>query len=224
MSQHDFEIENQTALAARDDINNALLALATNSSGNNAPPSPKPNMFWYEEDTNILKIRNLANTAWINFAYVDATNLRVGPMDNTYLYSHSGTQTGLLGDQLTSTWQTGTGTLDSLVSPAQVKASVLYNTPDTIGMGQTWQNMYSSRVVGTSYQNTTGRPIMVSICTNAASRTDFQVSTNNSTWISVGALAGYGGIGDEKSTQVIVPDTHYYKATGGTLMIWAELR
>ena len=224
MSQHDFEIANQTASSARDDINNALVALATNSSGINAPSSPEPNMFWYEEDTNILKIRNLANTAWINFAYVDATNSRVGPMDNTYLYNSGGTQTGLLGDQATSTWQTGTGTLDSLVSPAQVKASVLYNTPDSIGVAQTWQDMSGSRVVGTSYQNTTGRPIMVSICTYSTARTNFQVSTNNSTWISVGALAGYGNLGDEKSSQVIVPDDHYYKATGGSLRIWAELR
>jgi hypothetical protein len=37
-------------------------------------------------------------------------------------------------------------------------------------------------------------------------------------------LAGYGNLGDEKSAQVIVPDDHYYKVTGGTLKMWAELR
>lgn len=124
MSQHDFEIANQTASSARSDINNALVALATNNSGNNAPSDTYPNMFWYENDTNILKIRNEDDTGWINFAYIDKGNSRVGPMDNTRLYSSSGLETGLLGDQLTSTWQAGTGTLDSLVSPSQVRAAI----------------------------------------------------------------------------------------------------
>jgi len=224
MSQHDFEIANQTASSARTDINNALVALATNNSGNNEPANPKPNMWWYEEDSNILKIRNELNTAWINFAYVDATNSKVGPMDNTYLYNPQGTQTGFLGDQLTSAWQLGTGTLDSLVSPAQVAASVVSNTPDTLGMAQTWQDMSASRAINTSYQNTTGRPIMVSVCTRSTIRYNFQVSTNNTTFVDVGAVAGFGNLGDEKSAQVIVPDDHYYRVTGGSLIMWAELR
>ncbi len=124
MSQHDFEIANQTASNARSDINNALQALASNNSGTSAPSTTYANMWWYETDTNILKIRNEADTAWINFAYVDSTNSRVGPMDNTYLYNSGGTQTGLLGDQATSIWQAGTGTLDSLVSPSQVRAAI----------------------------------------------------------------------------------------------------
>jgi hypothetical protein len=126
--------------------------------------------------------------------------------------------------QTQATWETGTSTTEGLVSPAKVKAAIDALTEEPIGVGQTWQNMAGSRSVGTSYQNTTGRPIMVSICTQAVSRTDFQVSTDNSTWVSVGALAGFGNIGDQKSSQVIVPDDHYYRATGGSLIIWAELR
>ena len=108
--------------------------------------------------------------------------------------------------------------------PSQQSVKAYVDAITSIGVGQTWQDMSASRSVGTSYQNTTGRPIMVSVCTNSTSRQNFQVSTDNSTWVTVGALGGYGGVGDEKSSQIIVPATHYYKAAGGSLRIWAELR
>lgn len=121
MSQHDFSIANQTASNARSDINNALQALATNNSGNSAPSTTYANMWWFENDTNLLKIRNEANTAWLNVAYSNGTEWSV--LDNTKVKTTSGTQTGLLGDQTTATWTTGTGTTESLVSPAKVKAA-----------------------------------------------------------------------------------------------------
>ena len=65
MSQHDFTIANQTASSARTDINNALKALASTNSGTGAPPTPYANQMWYETDTNRLKMRNEANTAWL---------------------------------------------------------------------------------------------------------------------------------------------------------------
>ena len=108
--------------------------------------------------------------------------------------------------------------------PSQQSVKAYVDAVAPIGVGQTWQDMSASRAVGASYRNTTGRPIMVSICTQNTNRLNFQVSTDNSTWVTVGALAGFGNLGDEKSSQIIVPDTHYYKATGGTLRIWAELR
>ena len=123
MSQHEFSIANQTASNARADINDALQALATNNSGNAAPSTTYANMWWFENDTNRLKIRNEANSAWINVAYLNGTEWSV--LDNTKVKTTSGTQTGLLGDQTTGTWQTGTGTTESLVSPAKVKAAIL---------------------------------------------------------------------------------------------------
>jgi len=74
MSQHDFTIANQTASNARNDINSALQALASNNSGNTAPSTTYANMFWYETDTNKLKIRNEADTAWITLGEIDQTN------------------------------------------------------------------------------------------------------------------------------------------------------
>lgn len=124
MSQHDFDIANQTASNARADINSALQALASTSSGSTEPATKYANQLWYDTTNNILKIRNEANSAWLNVGYVDQTNgFRV--LDDTQVVNTSGTQTGLLGGQSTATWQAGTGTLESLVSAANVKAGAL---------------------------------------------------------------------------------------------------
>lgn len=123
MSQHDFDIANQTASNARADINSALQALASTSSGATEPATKYANQLWYDTTANILKIRNEANSAWLNVGYVDQTNgFRV--LDDTQVVNTSGTQTGLLGDQAQATWEAGVGTTESLVSPAKIKAAV----------------------------------------------------------------------------------------------------
>ena len=66
MAQHDFEIDNQTAPAFRTDLNNALEALATLSSGATAPTTTYPNMLWYDSANNLLKMRTEADDAWID--------------------------------------------------------------------------------------------------------------------------------------------------------------
>jgi len=129
MSQHDFNIANQTASATRADLNNALGALASLSSGTTAPATTFANMLWYETDTNWLWVRNEADSAWIRFAYFNQSTNQLALEDNTYVVNTAGTQTGLLGDQATGTWQAGTGTTQSLVSPANVKAAILALTP-----------------------------------------------------------------------------------------------
>ncbi len=65
MSQHDFVIDNQSFPATRSDLNLALLAAVSNSSGADAPTTTYANQFWYETDTNTLYIRNEANDAWV---------------------------------------------------------------------------------------------------------------------------------------------------------------
>jgi hypothetical protein len=124
MSQNDYTIANQTTPLFRADLNNALQALASNSSGATAPATTYANMTWYDTGTNILKMRSEADDAWINVAYVDQSANAWRVLDNTQVVSTSGTQTGLIGDQTTATWQTGTGTTESLVSPAKVKAAI----------------------------------------------------------------------------------------------------
>jgi hypothetical protein len=73
MSQHDFDIANQGFAAFRADLNNALKALGSLSSGTAEPATTYANQFWYETDTNTLHIRNEANSAWLDLMVIDQT-------------------------------------------------------------------------------------------------------------------------------------------------------
>jgi len=73
LSQHDFTIDNQGFPAFRSDLNNALQALGSTSSGASAPSSPFANQLWYDTTNNILKIRNEDNDAWISLLTLNQT-------------------------------------------------------------------------------------------------------------------------------------------------------
>ena len=74
MSQNDFTIANQTFPNTRADINSALQALASTSSGSSAPSTTFANQFFYNTTSNLLQIRNEANDAFITIAELDQTN------------------------------------------------------------------------------------------------------------------------------------------------------
>jgi len=67
MAQADGVVANGTGSAVRSDINTQYAALWSNHSGSTEPSSGKvAYQFWADTNTNILKIRNSANNAWIN--------------------------------------------------------------------------------------------------------------------------------------------------------------
>lgn len=229
MSQNDLNIANQTASNTRSDINSALQALGSNNSGSSAPSTTYANMHWYDTSSNILKQRSEADDAWVSIGYFDQSTNAFKVLDDTMVVNTSGTQTGLLGDQSTATWQAGTGTTESLVSPAKVKSAVEALTPDSLGVNQTWQDVSGSRAQGTSYQNTTGSPIMVSVSFGYGGNTfyNFEVSTNNSSWIILNTNFVSDSTGIPEFTTVIPNNTYYrYRRTsgGGAVGKWAELR
>jgi hypothetical protein len=88
-------------------------------------------MLWYDTANNILKMKPEDNAAgqWINIGYLDQGTDTFKILDDTIVATTAGVTTGLLGDQTTGTWETGTGITESLVSPAKVKASVIANAP-----------------------------------------------------------------------------------------------
>lgn len=95
-----------------------------------------------------------------------------------------------------------------------------------LGVGQTWQNVLASRSIGTSYQNTTGKPISVAVqCSGGSTSYIIQVSTDNSTWIDVSRSIQDGS--EQRLTGfAIVPNNHYYRIAAGANApnTWAELR
>jgi hypothetical protein len=76
MSQHDFNIANQGFPAFRSDLNDALAALASMSSGATAPSSTYANQLWLDTAANpsILKVRNADNDAWISVLELNQTS------------------------------------------------------------------------------------------------------------------------------------------------------
>lgn len=67
MSQHDFDLANQSGAGFRADLNLALLALVTQSAGSSAPSTTYPFQYWVDTSgiTPALKIRDATNTSWV---------------------------------------------------------------------------------------------------------------------------------------------------------------
>ena len=125
MAQHDYVIANDTAANVRADINSALSAIVSNNSGATEPTTTYANQWWYDTANNILKLRTESDDAWMSVAYLDDAGDGFRILDDTQVVDTSGTQTGLIGDQATATWEAGTDTTQSLVSPANVKSSII---------------------------------------------------------------------------------------------------
>jgi hypothetical protein len=71
MAQHDYTINNQTFPSYRTDHNNSLSAIASNNSGATEPSTTYAYQWWYDTNSNALKIRNADNDAWITIGTFD---------------------------------------------------------------------------------------------------------------------------------------------------------
>ena len=120
MSQHDFNIANQTFPSFRSDLNDALQAAATMSAGSSAPTTPYPYQLWFDTTDGSWKVRNSGNTAWITTIKTDPStgafsstgiddnatstamtldasgNLLVGTTDNSLFNNGSGGNEGVM--------------------------------------------------------------------------------------------------------------------------------
>jgi len=79
MSQNDMSLANAAGATFRADVNSALQALASNSSGTTEPSTTYAYQFWADTTTGLLKIRNAANNAWITIGTLASTNLALVP-------------------------------------------------------------------------------------------------------------------------------------------------
>lgn len=73
MSQHDQIIGNDSGANVRADINSALAALFSQSSGTSAPGTTVAGQVWLDTTNNLKKRRNLSNSAWIVEGSLDET-------------------------------------------------------------------------------------------------------------------------------------------------------
>ena len=83
MANHDYVIANQGFPSFRADLNNVLQAVVSNNSGASEPSTKYAYQMWYETDTNVWKMRNGANNAWIPLATFNQTNNTVNFTDSS---------------------------------------------------------------------------------------------------------------------------------------------
>ena len=119
----------------------------------------------------------------------------------------------ILNDTLTSTSTT------QALTAAQGKAL----NDQTFGIGQTYSDVTASRVSGTTYTNSSTRPIMLSIAVRDGG-TSATLYVNSSIAIRLDDLAG--GSAGHIQIVAVVPSGQTYKldATGNLITFWGELR
>lgn len=92
MSQHDYNLANGSGAAFRTDANNALGAIVTNNSGTSAPSTTFALMWWADTTSDLLKIRNAANSAWVDVGSLSG-GLQNGEFRSWQVFTASGTWT-----------------------------------------------------------------------------------------------------------------------------------
>lgn len=329
MSQHDMDIANAGGSAIRADLNLALVALASASSGATAPATTFAYQFWADTANDILKQRNAANSAWISLLTLStgkpiattqiqpitaavAANALTATLNPTSLdFRSSALTSGVVSTRnvasaisvvapngatlgTTSAVQSriavlaidasgtaelalvniaGGNNLDETtlittvaISAGATSANVIYSTtarsavpfrvvgyiestqgtagvwataPSTIqgaggqavtgmsglGYGQTYQNVSGSRALGTTYTNSTGRPITAYVgIANGGGAANMTVVVGGVTLpiLTLAAAAAGSGV---TFTVVIPPgQTYNFSTTSGAVTGWVELR
>lgn len=118
--------------------------------------------------------------------------------------------------------QTDAGADDTVaVTPKKLHQKIVDNV---IGVNQTWQNVTSSRLLGVTYTNTTGKPILVNI-------TSAEGFLANDVIFKVDTLIIAGGGSDNSTDRMflsaIIPNGSTYllnHTNGFVVSVWSELR
>jgi hypothetical protein len=102
-----------------------------------------------------------------------------------------------------------------------IDGSALTGLP-LLGVGQTWQS--PTRAVSTTYQNTTGKPIFISLAFDGRSGQIFAGETSPVSLLIAGPTGFAAGDSNARySLMAIIPNNWFYRAEGN-LNMWAELR
>jgi hypothetical protein len=204
-----------------------LGAMKLNSGTTAERPTPSNGMIRYNTSTTLFE--GYRGGAWQSIGSVSSVDATVpaflavtgNPITTTgtLAIAYSGTALPAANG---GTGVTAAGTSGNiLISSGTTWVS---STNPAVGVGQTWQNMTSSRAVNTTYTNSTGKPIMVNVYdADGESRS----ATLRVDGITVAKTAFNLGGGGTATLSAIVPNgSSYIVVPGGnwTLANWAELR
>lgn len=225
-----FDYRNATAANGTPvtQANGALtLAIPATSNLGMLATAQTNNLIWavaYNGGTPVLCVSNMAGGLPIDeTGFISPTTIGASSNSASTWYSASAVSANspyrIVG-RSDVVFTTGTGwSTPTLVQPVGGQGLA---AASSLGYGQTWQNVTGSRAAATTYYNTTGRPITVSV-TNAS-------AAGNSTSLTVnGIVVANAYISAAASSQIsavaiVPPGGSYSVAITGAIGVWAELR
>ena len=152
MSTHDYSLANQNGANFRTDLNNALSAIVSNNSSATEPSTTYAYMWWADTANDKLKIRNSADSAWIDVMQISTGNpLFTGDLslgDNDKIYLGDGNDLQIYHESSTNNSrivESGTGNLNIEASNLNLK------TPT----GENYINCNENGAVDLRYDNAT---------------------------------------------------------------------
>ena len=188
MAQHDYNLANQSGADFRADLNNALSAIATNNSGSSQPATTFAYEWWVDTSSNVLKIRNSADNAWITLPIsvtadntVDINGGTVNGITSLSFSSGSTVTTILDEDNLASDSATALATQQSIKAyvDSQVTAQDLDITDGSSSISIDLDSESLGLLGGTGITSTaSGNNVTFAIDTTVATLTGSQTLTN----------------------------------------------
>jgi hypothetical protein len=110
------------------------------------------------------------------------------------------------------TWATAPSTIQGYGGQALASMS-------SLGYGQVWTNVASSRASGTTYYNTTGKPIAVFISVSSGGSASMQIDVNG-----VAAASSQATNANPGGVAIVPPSASYVATLSGSVNFWNELR
>lgn len=117
--------------------------------------------------------------------------------------------------------QAAAGTYASAPTLVQGTGGEAFSAFGSIGYGQTCQNVLGSRSSTTTYYNTTGRPIMVSISVSSGGGGGLSATVGSLTFV---IMSGSGTTNMTGSFIVPAGASYSFNSGGASLAAWSELR
>ncbi|MDW3711879.1 phage tail protein [Pseudomonas sp. 2023EL-01195] len=127
-----------------------------------------------------------------------------------------------MGGGIASAGTIDAAALSTAYAALATRVEALEARPRTLGDGQSWVDVLSSRALSTTYTNTTGRTIALSISCVGGTTTSIGITVN-------GVQVSYGGYNSATNAApgafMLIPPGATYSVTASTALVkWMELR
>lgn len=111
----------------------------------------------------------------------------------------------------------------STINGVDISVSPVATESKVIGVGQTWQDVTASRALGTTYTNSTGKPIALNLTSTNVNASGVSITVNG---LLVTQMYLNNGVTGSSIGTVIVPNGGTYSVImpNAALLKWFELR